>query len=129
MDILIRYGFSIEEIKDMMDTNEEIESISDNRILELISILTSLGCHEEHIMNIFCCNPFCLSRDITSINMLISKLKEKGFCNINILLDTNPYLLNLNDVDIDSIFLRKEKDGLTIEEIIDYFNNNIILEG
>ena len=33
MDILMRYGFSIEEIKNMMDANDELENVPDNNIL------------------------------------------------------------------------------------------------
>ena len=76
MDILIRYGFSIEEIKNMMDANDELESIRDQNILELINMLIDIGCHEEHIMNIFNCNPFVLSRNIKEVKALISKLKK-----------------------------------------------------
>ena len=128
MDILIRYGFSIEEIKNMMDTNPEIGNIDDNKILELINILTSIGCHEEHIMNIFNCNPFVLSRSLIEIEKLITKLKEIGIKKINLLFDTNPYLLNLNDINIEKIYNDKKSLGLSQEEIIDYFNYNIIME-
>ena len=34
MDVLIRYGFSIEEITNMMDSNQEIERIDDKDIYE-----------------------------------------------------------------------------------------------
>ena len=129
MDILIRYGFSIEEIKNMMDTNESIETTDDNNILEIINLLSSLGCHEEHIMNIFICNPFVLSKDINNIKSLIDKLMEIGIEDISTLLDINPYLLNLNGEDISSIYQKKEVEGLSKEEIIEFFNYNIILEG
>ena len=36
MDSLIRYGFTIEEIKILMDTNEEISSVSDNHVSDII---------------------------------------------------------------------------------------------
>lgn len=127
MDILIRYGFSIEEIKDMMDTNQDLESINDNDILELINILIDVGCHEEHIMNIFTCNPLLLSRDITQIKKLIKKLKNLKFKKIYMLLDSNPYLLNMNEDELEKEYNDRLDQGLSHEEAIDYFYHNTVL--
>ena len=51
MDVLIRYGFTIEEIKSMMDSNNQIESTEDKSIYELIDLLGSVGCLSNHIKN------------------------------------------------------------------------------
>ena len=51
MDTLIRFGFSIEEIQTMMNTNHSIEEISDNDILDLIDLLKEINCKEEQIKN------------------------------------------------------------------------------
>lgn len=127
MDILMRYGFSIEEIKNMMDSNDELELATDAHVLEIINILTSLGCHEEHIMNIFNCNPFVLSRDIKEIKTLIKKLEKLDFKHIYIVLDSNPYLLNLTTTEIDNIYKEKKDQGMSDLEIRDYFYHNIII--
>ena len=126
MDVLIRYGFSIEEIKNMMDTNRSIEEINDKEIYELIDILEKLGCDFNSIKNIFICNPFYLSKSVNDINNLIKKLYEIGCSHLNILFDSNPYILNLSDIDIDKLYNTKLGEGFNKDEIIDYINYNVI---
>ena len=127
MDVLIRYGFSIEEIKNIMDTNILMSNIEDTDIYTLIDILTNNGCINTQIRNIFICNPFYLSRNINDINELISKLKSFGFTELNYLFDSNPYILNLNASDIDCIYNEKKNTGMSDEEIRDYINYNIVI--
>lgn len=126
MDILIRYGLSIEEIKIMMDTNTEIEKIDDKDIKELIIILQSIGCESIHLKNILICNPFYLSKDIKDIKELINSLEKLEFNNLYSLFDTNPYLLNLSSEEIKNIYNNKLKEGKTKDEVIDYFNRTLI---
>jgi len=121
MDILIRYGFSMEEIKNMMENNDEIENIPDKNIYEIIDILGSIGCVSNHIKNIFYSNPFCLSRNPKDIKKTIDKFKNIGLTHLEILLDSNPYLLNLGEKEIQKVYKQKEKDNLKEEEIKDYF--------
>ena len=64
MDVLIRFGFSINEIQSMMDNNPSLESIPDKDIYLFIEILNKVGCTDEMVKNIFLCNPFCISRNI-----------------------------------------------------------------
>lgn len=120
MDVLIRYGFSIEEIKNMMDTNEEIEGISDKNINEIIEILTSINCTTNHIKNIFYSNPFILSRPPKEIKKIINELLELKLIHLELLFDSNPYLLNSSSTEIKNRIELKEKEGLTEEEIKDY---------
>ncbi len=124
MDVLIRYGFSIEEIKNMMDSNQEIEDIEDKAIYELIDILINIGCINSQIKNIFICNPFCISRSIIEIHKSIDKYKELGLANLNIMFDSNPYLLNLEDIEIEKIYNDSIEKGYTKEQIYNYFYNN-----
>ena len=126
MDVLIRYGFSIEEIKNMIDTNYLINNVDDNDIYGLIDILSSIGCLNNQIRNIFICNPFSLSRNVSDISSLIDKLKEYGFSEFNYLFDSNPYILNLNACDIEAIYNEKKNDGLSDDDFRDYINYNII---
>jgi hypothetical protein len=119
MDTLIRFGFSIEEIKNIMDTNIFIEN-SDNDISKLIDILKDNKCDTNKIRNIILCNPLYLSRKMSDINNLIDKLIEIGIKRIDILLDSNPYILNLNINELDNIIKEKK------ENIVNYLNNNII---
>lgn len=126
MDVLIRYGFTIEEIKIMMNTNDEIGDLDDSVVNELISILEDNDCSESEIKNIFICNPFYLTNNSNSINKLISKLKEIGITPLHLLFNSNPYILNMSDKELDKLYNNKVKEGLSKEEIIDYINYNII---
>ena len=129
MDILIRYGFTIEEIKIMMDTNSLIENINDNNIKSIISILEKVNCNLDDIKNILICNPFCITNNINDINNLIDKLKDIGIIELNKLFRTNPYILNISDKELDKLYNEKKEVGLNKEEIIDYINYNIIFWG
>ena len=121
MDILIRYGFSIEEINNMMKSNEEINDISDNNISEIIEILEGLGCSVNHIKNIFITNPFVLTRELTEIKKLVVKLLDLGIDDLYFLFDSNPFLLNMDFKEIDSIYKKMIKEGKKQEEILDTF--------
>ena len=126
MDILIRYGFTIEETKIMMDTNSSIEEIDEDNIRSIINILEEVNCSKDEIKNILICNPFCISNDVCDINNLINKLEDIGIDRLNILFKTNPYILNISDKELDKLYNIKVKEGLNKEEIIDYINYNII---
>ena len=120
MDVLIRYGFTMEEIKNMMENNSEIENIPDKNIYNIIDILGSIGCLNNHIKNIFYSNPFCLSRNPKDIQKLIRKLQEKNLTHLEVVFDSNPYLLNITEKEIDRVVRKKEKEGLSKEAIRDY---------
>lgn len=126
MDALIRYGFTIEEINILMDTNIDISSVDDNNVKEIIKLLESINCSNKVIKNIFICNPFCITNNYIDINKLIIKLKELGFIHINLLFDTNPYILNMSDKELEKLYNKKKNEGLEKQEIIDFINYNIL---
>ena len=127
MDVLIRFGFTIDEIKSMMDTNQKLEFVHDQDIYLLIETLIKTGCSDNMIKNIFQCNPFCLSKSIHSTNHLITKLYELGFSSLGWLLDSNPYILNLSDVELDNFYQKKKQEGMQKDEILDFIYNTIIM--
>ncbi len=126
MDILIRFGFTIEEIKMMMDTNEEIEKASDHDIYEIIEILNQIGCTDHHMKNIFLCNPFCLTSSSKEMKQFILKLEEIGCHNIFSILDHNPYLLNMTEKDLEKLFHKYSHEGYSKEEFIHELKENIL---
>ena len=121
MDKLIRFGFSIDEINNMMNSNPEINDISDNDVSEIINILKGIDCSKDQIMNILVTNPFVLTGEITEIKKIIVKFLDFGIEDLAFLFDTNPFLLNINYKEIDSIIKRKTKMGESIDEIKDFF--------
>lgn len=126
MDSLIRFGFTIEDINILMDTNEDISLVSDSDVNEIIKLLENNNCSINTIKNIFICNPFVITSSIIDINKLIDKLKELGFKNINLLLDSNPYILNKSDKELEKLYNKKKEEGLNKEEIMDFISYNNI---
>ena len=118
MDTLVRYGFSIEDIKNMMDSNQEIENIEDSVILKLIKLLENENCSQDSIKNIFITNPFYLNRDVEKVERLFKELKKNGIKKLNILFDMNPYLLNLNDTDLKNLIISKNLRSKDFAEFI-----------
>lgn len=127
MDSLIRFGFTIEEINILMDTNEDISLISDIEVNNIIKLLKDINCSNNTIKNIFICNPFIITNNINDITKLIDKLKELGFKNINLLFDSNPYILNISDKLLEKLYNKKKDEGLKKEEIIDFISYNSII--
>jgi len=126
MDSLIRFGFTIEEINILMDTNLDISLISDNEVNDIIKLFKDNNCSNDTIKNIFICNPFIITNNITDTSKIIDKLKELGFKNINLLFDSNPYILNMSDKLIEKLYNKKKEEGLNKDEIIDFISYNVI---
>lgn len=124
MDALIRYGFTIEEIKVMIDTNDDINEIHDKDVCALIDILTQVGCTKNNIKNIFITNPFYLTRNVDEVKTLVIKLVDIGLSNLGVLFDSNPYLLNISYNEVENIYKEKVKEGLSEEEIKQFFYFN-----
>ena len=61
------------------------------------------------------------------IKSLIKKLEELKLKHLYIIFDSNPYLLNMTNSDIDDFYQEKVNAGLSSEEIVDCFYHNIIL--
>lgn len=125
MDVLIRFGFTIEEIQNMMDSNEDILQVDDSEIEELIKLLKDIGCSLNSIKNILSCNPFYLTRSLNSIKKLLNKFYELGFSYLYILFDSNPYILNKSDTDLEELYNQKISDGLSKNEVLDFIQYNM----
>ena len=124
MDALIRYGFSVEEIRNIMNTNEDINNINDKEINSIIELLEKYNCKINHIKNIIITNPFLLTREIEEVEKTICSLLDITK-EVELLLDTNPFLLNIGERDICSTVRKLVNEGLKKEEVIDYLYFNI----
>lgn len=129
MDSLIRFGFTIEEIQIMMDSNEDISQVKSREIDGLIAILKNVGCSSEHIKNILLCNPFCLTNDLNCTKDLINTFFKLGFCALYVLFDSDPYLLNMNCLELEKLYSQKLEEGLEKEEIFDFIQYNTFFRG
>ena len=78
------------------DKAREFLNLSDNEVIEKEAILKMIGCSDTEISNIIGSNPEFLITPTESILKLITKLKSYGFTLLNILFDSNPYILNID---------------------------------
>ena len=56
----------------------------------------------------------------------VRTIKELGFKNINLLFNSNPYILNKSDKEIEKLYNKKKEEGLNKDEIIDFISYNTI---
>lgn len=127
MEELYNLGLSHNTIKTMVEMNEEIKEISQQEVQEKEIILKKLNCSENQIINIISCNSIFLTRTNEEIIKLINCLYKYGFDNLNILFDSNPYILNLEPFEIENYINEKIENKEEITQIIDELDSNPLL--
>ena len=121
LESLYSFGLSDATIKSMLEMNP---NITDEDIRDKNEILTRIGCSTSQFTNIVSCNPLFLSRANEGIIKLIKYLTDKGFTWLNILFDSNPYILNLEPFEIDNYIKDRLSIGDNIADIIDDLDSN-----
>ena len=119
MEELYRIGISENTIKNMLELVPTISEMSEKEIKE--------NCDENQIINIISSNPMYLDKTNDIVLRLISKLKSYGFSMLNILFDSNPYILNLEVFEIENYINNRLDSGEELEDIIDDLDSNPIL--
>ena len=127
MEELYRIGISENTIKNMLELVPYISEMSEKEIKEKEIILKKVNCDENQVINIISSNPMYLDRTNDGVLKLISKLKSYGFSMLNILFDSNPYILNLEVFEIENYINDRLNDGEMLEDIIDDLDSNPIL--
>ena len=127
MEELYRIGISENTIKNMLELVPTISEMSEKEIKEKELILKKINCDENQIINIISSNPMYLDKTNDIILRLISKLKSYGFSMLNILFDSNPYILNLEVFEIENYINNRLDSGEELEDIIDDLDSNPIL--
>ncbi len=111
-------------IKQMIEMCPYIEDLSDEEIEEKINFLKEIGCDYIQIKNIISSNAQFLDRLSTDLKCLVEKLEEYGFDTLNILFDGNPYILNLDDFEIEGYIENRIENGEKLEDIVDEMSSN-----
>ncbi len=124
MQELYNIGISENTIKQMVEINSEIAKLTDNEIIEKEEILREIKCDKFQILNIISSNPNYLTRTNGEIIELLKYLTNLGFTCLNILFDSNPYILNLEPFEIKRYIEERIKNGEDIEQIIDDLDSN-----
>lgn len=117
MEKLVELGITEEEIKDMLELNANL--LEENELNILVDILYLLNCDEKIIRHILITNPLYLSRTKEDVVGLINKLFEIGLRNLNLLFDSNPYLLDLDDFDVEDFRIEHNYSNEELANIIE----------
>lgn len=126
-EILKKMGISESTINNMVEMCENIKELSAEEIFKKIDILKKENCDEIQIRNIISSNASYLDKSDTDINKLITKLKEYGFTNLDLLFDGNPYILNLDDFEIERYIKGRLETGELLEDIVDDMSANLFV--
>ena len=121
---LYNLNISDETINQMLEMEPELKDINSEEIKEKELILDELGCDKKQINNIISSNPTYLTRTNEEILNLIKKLKEYNFTTLDILFDSNPYILNLDPFEIEDYIKEREKNGEALLDIINDLESN-----
>ena len=127
MDMLYKLGLEEKEIYEMIERCKDIKDLTEEEIEQKILLLKKLDCNERHIRNIIVSNPDYLNRTNSDVIKLINKLFILDFDCINILLDSNPYILNKDDFEVECYIKNRLENGEELEDIVDDLNSNPIL--
>lgn len=124
MEELFNIGINDEDLKDMLINYPDIKNLDDDEISQKINILRDIGCSDMNIRNIIEGNPNYLNRVSSNIILLIKKLEELGFKELNLLFEDNPYILDLDKYEIDNYIEDKINNGMTLSSIVDELEDN-----
>lgn len=118
-EILKKLGIGETTIKEMKELCPNIIDMEKEEILEKIEILRKINCNKMQIRNIISSNAMYLDRLSTDVNKLIKKLEEMGFETLNILIEENPYILNLDDFEVENYITKRLEKGEKQKEIVE----------
>lgn len=88
-------------------------------VLEKVKLLEAFNFKKEEINNIITSNPMILTSCDEDIIKLLEFLNLVGFSNLNLLIDSNPDILNLEVFEIENYIKNKELSGEDLEDIVD----------
>ena len=124
MDELYKLGISDNTIKGLLEMYPNLKEITEKEIIEKEQILEKIGCSNTQIVNIISSNVMWLDRTNESIIELLVYLSKLGFTVLSILLDANPYILNLEIFEIENYIKVRLSNKETLENIVDDLDSN-----
>ena len=124
MEELFNLGISENTIENMLEFNPNLKDLSNIEIQRNIKLLENIGCSKNDILNIISSNTLYLFKSENDIINLIDYLKKIGFISLSILFEANPYILNLENYEIENYINNRKEKGEEIEDIIDDLDSN-----
>ncbi len=127
-EYLISLGFHQKDVEALCKLNHSLESYDPNLAKKNIEILKDLGCSDLYIKNIVMNNTYFLSNDTNQTIELIQYLKEElKFTDLDLLFDSNAYLLNLEKKYLEDFVKSKKKEKVSLEKIRDLIELNLFI--
>ena len=127
MKELYNLGLSDNTISAMIEINPMLKEMTSREIISKINILRKINCTDSQILSIIGSNSLYFSRTDKGIANLINYLLRRGFNTLNILFDSNHYILNLESFEIEKYIKSRENNGERIEDIIDDLDSHTYL--
>ena len=124
MKELYSFGIDDEDLSIMLEINPEIKEMTEDEIKEKDYIFRYMGCTLEQIRSILVTNPMVLSKSKDDIVLLIQRLISLGFDMLNLLFESNPYILNLEPFEINYYIKGRQDNGEMLEDIVDDLDSN-----
>lgn len=121
---LYNIGISENTIKTMLEVEPAIKELSKKEIKEKIIFLEEINCSKNQITSIISSNPNYLNRTNEEIIKLIETLLRYGFKTLNILIDSNPYILSLEPFEITNYIDNRKNNGESLDNIIEDLDSN-----
>lgn len=123
-ETLYALNISDDEIDSILKRYSNLGKLNDDDVKELIQILEDVSCDEEQIRNIIIANPLYLYKYPEDIRTLIEVLEKYGCEYIFLMLEKNPYILNINDFQLEQYIEEELAEGRMIEEIMMQLESN-----
>ena len=124
MEELYNLEISDDTLKTMIEIVPDLMDISNEEVREKIVLLDGLDCSKKQQSIIIGSNPNYLLRTNEEVINLVNCLKKHGFTLLNILFESNPYILNLDPFEIDNYINDRINNGEDVASIIDDLDSN-----
>lgn len=121
IDLLIELEFKDNDIKELLETNKELLEYDLEVATNNIDILRKLKCNHSQIRNMIYTNSYFLDHSIID---LVEFLFNKGFTDLNVLFDSNPFLLSKEKYEMEEYITKQKNKGISLDEVIDLIEEN-----
>ena len=125
ISILKELEMEDQDIKNILSMDIDFDSFDINDVKGNIELLKLFGFSLKEIKNIVIANPMFLNNMKKDTLDLLNYLKEElNITYLNLLFDSNPFLLSKEKFEIKEFVNKQEKEGLTKEDIKDLIESN-----
>lgn len=127
-EYLKELGIHEKDVDALCKLNPELEAYDPKKARTNIAFLKDEGCSDLYIRNIIINNTYFLNNEPKMTQELIEYLKEDlEFKDLDLLFDSNAYLLNLEKKYLQDFVKEKKQAGKTLEEIRDLIELNLFI--